>query len=462
MTFLVVASLLVLLRVAWSLVLPWRMLSVSTTNLAGTIFFVALGLQYMPLTSPIEGALYVVMFYQFLLIGEFLGKIVYVDRQGLALIGEWFASSRTMYTGLFIVFCVFCLLPLASLIASGRSLTSAVVTTWSGDAVASRAAAVMDTVNFRSISGVAALVVGIQQQLIGFWYLSIGVLYPRYPRITLFGLLIYVVGVFVSSSGARSSIFIGVGIMAVLWLLSRVQGRRKRLKLSHITFAILLGLASLVALDFLLVARTGASQQGGVTTRISRALENDFAYGGLGIDFASNTRPATLETGTDYVLRLLAGPIPRVLWPEKSTVDANLEMTSYFLNRPIEAINSIRLFTPLGEALFYFGYIGFVIIPLLYGFVTAWLERVYSTSTSYWGLLSQVYVWSFLAMRQTFYNLWFALVVANFLLLLFLFVFKWVFRPSQRRHREFNHLPQNASKPASVLIESSAAGPERN
>ncbi|GIK74007.1 MAG: hypothetical protein BroJett021_29950 [Chloroflexota bacterium] len=201
----------------------------------------------------------------------------------------------------------------------------------------------------------------------------------------------------------------------------------------HIFFVSLLGLGSLVALDFLLSARTGFSQQSGLLTRISRTLENDFAYGGLGVDFATSARPATLETGLDYLFRLGTGPIPRAIWPEKSTVDANLEMTSHFLGRPMNTITSILLFTPVGEALFYFGFVGLMIISLLYGFVTIWLERLYSTSPSYWGLLAQTYVWSFLAMRQAFYNLWFALIVANFLVLIFLFVVKGFFRTPQSR-----------------------------
>jgi hypothetical protein len=200
----------------------------------------------------------------------------------LALIGDWFASSRILYVGLLVVFCIFCLLPIVNLIVSGRSITSAIAATWSGNAVASRATDVMNAINARNLSGLAAVLAGLQQQFIGFWYLSIGVLYRRRPRITLIGLLIYIFGVFVSSSGARSSIFVGIGLVALLWLLGRTQGRRKNLKLAHIVFIVLLGLSSLVALDALLAARTGSTQQGGVFTRISRALENDFAYGGLG------------------------------------------------------------------------------------------------------------------------------------------------------------------------------------
>ncbi len=450
MTFIIITLLLILLRVAWSFVIPWRLLSLSTTNLAGTLLFVALGLQYMPLTHPMEGAVYVLLFYQCLLIGELLGKVIRLDQQGLTVVGDWFVSNRAVYIGSFVVFCIFCLLPLINLMASGRSITSAIETTWSGGGVASRAAIVMDTINIRSTSGLTAVLAGLQQQLIGFWYLSIGVLYRRHSRITLVGLLVYIFGVFVSSNGARSSIFIAVGIVAMLWLLSQTQGRRKRLKSIHILFVILLGVASLVALDFLMSARTGFSQQSGVFTRISRTLKNDFAYGGLGIDFATAARPATLETGTDYIFRLITGPIPRALWPEKSTVDANLEMTAYYLGQPMNVITSIQLFTPVGEALFYFGFVGLIIVPLLYGFATTWLERVYSTSPSYWGLLAQAYMWSFLAMRQTFYNLWFALIVANFSLLIFLFVSKRVLRASPRRRRQTERHLSDSSKPAPV------------
>jgi len=161
--------------------------------------------------------------------------------------------------------------------------------------------------------------------------------------------------------------------------------------------------------------------------RVERNLKDDFAYGGFGLDFATHARPASFDTGLDYLGRLLVGPVPRVFWSGKPVVDPNWEMTENYWGTSLASVGFIRLFTPLGEAIFYFGYLGLVLIPLLYGFTVSWLERLYSSSPAYRGLLAQVYVWAFLGMRHTFWNLFGALVVTNFLLLLTLFLTRWYF-----------------------------------
>jgi hypothetical protein len=67
------------------------------------------------------------------------------------------------------------------------------------------------------------------------------------------------------------------------------------------------------------------------------------------------------------------------------------------------------------------GYVGLFIIPFLYGLTTVFLERIYLQSLAYRGLLAQLYIWSFLSMRLTFFNLFSALVARNWLVLLFIF-----------------------------------------
>jgi hypothetical protein len=62
------------------------------------------------------------------------------------------------------------------------------------------------------------------------------------------------------------------------------------------------------------------------------------------------------------------------------------------------------------------------VIPFLYGFVTILLERLYLTSNAYVGLLAQVYIWAFVSMRLTFFNLFAVLIAGNLTVLCMLFV----------------------------------------
>jgi hypothetical protein len=165
---------------------------------------------------------------------------------------------------------------------------------------------------------------------------------------------------------------------------------------------------------------------------VGRSLQTDFAYGGLGLEFATNARPASLAISLNYLERLVVMPVPRVLWPGKPVVDPNWEMTENYRGAFIDSVGSISLFTPLGEAVFYFGYWGLVIVPLLYGFTVSWLERLYSTSSAFSGLLAQVYVWAFLGMRHTFFNLFTALVVGNFVILVVLFLARLFWLPRRK------------------------------
>jgi hypothetical protein len=179
-------------------------------------------------------------------------------------------------------------------------------------------------------------------------------------------------------------------------------------------------------MDLLLQGRTGQEATGGLIDRVERTLRSDFAYGGIGMDLAQHARPASLDTAADYLVRLVTLPIPRVLWTGKPILDPNWEMTETYTGVPLSVVASITLFTPLGEALFYFGCLGLLIIPIMYGFTVRLLERVYSSSLICRGLLAQVIVWAFIGMRHTYWNLYSALILVNLLAILFLLVVKWL------------------------------------
>lgn len=96
-------------------------------------------------------------------------------------------------------------------------------------------------------------------------------------------------------------------------------------------------------------------------------------------------------------------------------------MTEWYTGVPYYVYRSIWLFTPLGEALFYMGYVGILIIPFLYGLTTVYLERIYLQSSAY-PPVAHLYIWSFLCMRLTFFNLFSAFGCPHFVVLLFIVV----------------------------------------
>jgi hypothetical protein len=146
-------------------------------------------------------------------------------------------------------------------------------------------------------------------------------------------------------------------------------------------------------------------------------LKTDFAYGGLGLKVGMAARPESLDRGIDYLVRMAVQPVPRGLWPDKPNINPNQVLTEFYFGRSLEDVGVVLLFTPLGEALFNFGFFGIVLVPFLYGFTAVLLERFYSTSKVYKGLLIQVYLWAFLGMRLTYANLFATLVAENFVLI---------------------------------------------
>jgi hypothetical protein len=178
--------------------------------------------------------------------------------------------------------------------------------------------------------------------------------------------------------------------------------------------------------DLLLNGRQGIVVTDSIQTRIERTIEKDFAFGGLGVDLARLVGPGGFERGQVYAEKLLTLPIPRILYPEKFTVDPNLEMTEAYTGNLIAKTGTIILFTPIGEALFYLGYFGLIIIPFFYGFIIQFLSRIYSSSRIFVGLLAQVYIWAFLGMRLSFWNVYGELFVLNFSLLACLLIWNFL------------------------------------
>ena len=420
MTFALTLLLLLIMRLAWTRVLPWRPISVSTVNLIGTLLYIALGLEYMQLTGTWQAILMVLIFYFFLLVGEYYGRRIPLDEANFARLGELLRHKSGLILWAIVFFGIYSSLPLATALASGQSITEMLSNIWASYGIAARSSRLVEWLyTQQNLSGVQAALLAVQRQLTGFWLLSVGIVWGYYPKMTLFFIFLYILGYMATSGGARSGIFLVGGIIVTIWLKSK-----RRLRLRHLALVGILFVGGLLVADYLLAGRSGIQATGSIPERLVRALEMDFAYGGKGIDFAMHSRPPSFETGINYILRLVYLPIPRMLWTSKPTIDPNWEMTEHYYGAPIERIGTIVLLTPIAEALFYFGYIGLIIIPLFYGIVASWLERLYSTSPAFWGLLAQVYTWALLGMRHTFWNLFGALVVANLAMIASLFVVK--------------------------------------
>lgn len=420
--FLIVSiAFLIIIRLLFARAMPWRPVSVTTFNLAGVLLFVVLGVALEGYGDPTLNMLILVGFYLSLVVGEFMACGVVLDKRGFGVLGKNLFDNHSVRVVLFGVFFLFSLLPWINIFASGTSPLALYLKTWANNGVEERSQRLIEYYYLQStVSGIRALVVALQRQMMGFWYLSIGVVAVWRYRVALIVLVINTCATFLLSGGARSGGMISIGVFALVWLLSQ-----KRRHLMTYLFIILLFIASLLILDALLQGRSGREATGTLFDRVERTLEADFAYGGIGLRLGAFARQATLETAFDYIVRLVTLPVPRSLYPSKSIVDPNWEMTEAYHGASLSRLGSITLFTPLGEALYYFGYPGIIVIPFLYGFTTRMLERLYLTSPTYRGLLAQVYVWSFLGMRHTYWNLFSALIVVNLVMLCMLLLGKW-------------------------------------
>lgn len=405
-------------------------MSASTANLAGTLIFLALGAHYRPYKDGLVSVLLVTGFYLFLAIGERIGRRFRVSSRRFGRIGEVLAAKPASRSILVVAFCVLSLLPISQALASGQSLGSQFRATWATNTVRQTSAQLIE-MSTRTPTPAEALIAGVQRQLGGFWYLAMGVLIARRSRVLLPAYAIYMLGSLLTSGGFRSLILVNLLVPIICYL--RIN--RTRMRLRTVVMLVLLAVAALVALDFLRYGRQGRVAQGDLLTRVDRTLRTDFAFGGLGIELGLSNPPSSAERGLSYLWRMAVLPIPRFLWAGKPASNPNQVFTEWATGRSYAEVGSIMLFTPLGEALFVFGYAGILIVPMLYGFITSALERAYATAPAYVGLQAQAIVWGFLAMRLTLYNLFSVLVVANFVLISILVTASYLLKRRRLRTR---------------------------
>ena len=414
MIFLELTGVLLLIRLCFLKVLPWRLLSVSTINLVGVLVFIGLGVEYDRFSDPQQSVAIVSAFYLFLLVGELFGKKIGINRTSLFAFGSRLVKNRGVRLFFLLLFVFYIVYPLLVVLASEGSVVEKVVATWTQSGVAERSQRLIEKAYATEGGGALNSVL---TQLMGFWYLSIGVVSIRSKGVAYLGLVLNVFTKLVISGGNRSEVMLAVGLLLVVW----VMANRRHLFLI-LSALLIVSVSGLFLMDVLLKGRQGLTSQETLSERVDQTLRQDFAYGGLGLSFAMNARPATLELGMNYLFRMVVLPVPRLFWPAKPDLDPNIEMTEAHVGRSFSRIGSVFLFTPLGEGIFYFGYLGLLLIPFLYGLTVSLLEKVYSSSPVLRGLLAQVYLWAFLGMRHTYWNLFSALLVLNFLLILSLWL----------------------------------------
>jgi len=424
----VFATISLLLVVIWRLTSKGRKFpSVSFAMLAGTLLFVGLGLELDRYENLTLSVVIMVAFYVALVMGAHFARRLRFNGQGMHNLGEFLSRSFIFRYTVLTFFAIYALLPSFGVLISGQSFGQILRATWASDTQAATSQMLVET-SLQSLSGINAFVNAVQVQLSGFWYLALGLALMIRSRLVFPVLAVYIFGTFLSGSSSRTIPMMALLLPFMIWALS---ARRPRFR--GIVVLGMVGLALLLGMDYLVKGRQGEEAQGGIAQRVERTLRTDFAYGGLGLKLGMDAQPGSLERGIEYLVRIAVLPIPRVLWPSKPSTNPNQIFTEWYTERSLEEVRTIILFTPLGEALFFFGYLGIALVPFLYGFTAILFERIYSTSEVYKGLLIQVYLWAFISMRLTYFNLFEFLVVQNFVLITILVAGQHFMRNKYRR-----------------------------
>lgn len=429
----VFAVISVLLFLIWRLSSKNRKLvSVSFAMFMGTLLFVGLGLELDPYEDVTLSVIIIAVFYTFLIIGERAAERARINVDGLRELGASLVKRPLVRNGFLLLFIVLSVLPLVRVMISGQSVPQLLIATWGSD-TRERTSQLLIERSLHSLSGLNAVLNAVQTQMTGFWFLGLGIALMARRRLAYAVLAVYIFGTFLSGSSSRT-----IPMMAIMLPFMVIVLPPNRPKLRMYFVAAILGIGLFLASDSLLAGRQGATAQGPLFERVDRELKTDFAYGGLGLRVGLGAKPESLEQGINYLIRMAVLPIPRALWPNKPSTNPNQVFTELYFGRSLEEVGTILLFTPLGEALIVFGHVGVALVPFLYGFTAVLLERLYSTSEVYKGLLIQVYLWAFLGMRLTYFNLFSTLVAANFFSISFLVVGAMLMA-RRRRSRAVSH-----------------------
>lgn len=430
MVFFIIFLFLIFIRLSIRKFLPWKILSVSSFNLAGVLIFIGLGMGDKSLNTPsLVRITIVIVFYIFLLLGEIASKNIKYSFNRFKRFGDYILHRSDLRYILNLIFVFFILSSIVNVISLGRSIGEIIHVGWMTNTLVERSESLIRYAYSQKLVGMNALVSMVQGQMNGFWYLSIGPIVYHKPLLTYLFLIIYSFNIFLlNAGGTRSGFAIAIMVPILLFLFSI------KYKKLGIIILLITSIGIILLLNVTLLGRQGLVISTNFFESISRVLYTDFAYGGKALELASIAKQPTLEKGINYFIHLIGVLVPRVFWPSKPIIDPNWEMTKAFTGLTLYRGGTIFLFTPLGEALFYFGYFGLIIVPFLYGFTTTFLERIYSTSKCYWGLLAEVYIWSFLGMRHTYYNLFTALVVGKLVVIILIILLTSMLKSKKKQY----------------------------
>ena len=395
---------------------PLRALSVSSANLAGVALFGLLGVVLDAGDDVWRNVGIVLLAYGAVLLGEAAGSRLRINEPRWRRVGAVLADVGLSRWALTLFAVLYIALPVMRTGSEGQLANMIKDSLAFGSTGAYTETVIEQNYAQATRPRSEAAAAGLVAQLPGFFLLAVGSIFIRYRRLAYLLLLGSAALDFVVSFGGRTTLMIGLGIPVIL-ALTRLRGRWRVFLLGG---GLIVG--ALLLLGALRHARSGAYTRVSVSNEIARTLTIDFAYGGRGLRFLHLDVGASLHKGFAYVGRMVIMPVPRSLWPTKPIVDPNWEMTEAFLGKSLAKAGSITLFTPLGEALFYFGRFGLILVPFAYGLLSTGLERLFLTSKVFSALFAQVLIWSFLCWRLTFWNLFGQLVVGNLAVLLFLWV----------------------------------------
>jgi hypothetical protein len=417
--FLGALAALLAMRVLATTWLPLRLLSVSTANLAGVALFVLLGVVFQGGDDVWVKVGIVLLAYGALLIGETVGSRLRIDESRWRRAGAVIIEQRLARRALALFAVLYIALPLARTGSEG-DLATRIKDVWElGGAREYAEATVQQNYAQATRPRGEAAAAGLRAQLPGLFLLAAGVIFARSRRLAYIVLCADACLGFVFSFGGRTGLMVGLGIPMVLFL-----GRLRR-RWGALVLGGAIALAALLLLGVLRQARSGGYTQASLPDQVMNTLSVDFAYGGLGLEFLHLDAGSSLRKGLVYLGRMVIMPVPRSFWPSKPIVDPNWEMTEAFFGGTLAGVGVLRLFTPLGEALFYFGKFGLFLIPFGYGLLGTSLERLYRASKAFSALFAQLLIWSFLCWRLTLWNLFGAVVVGNLTVLLLL----WMISP---------------------------------
>ncbi|MHB0999825.1 MAG: hypothetical protein ACYC27_11330 [Armatimonadota bacterium] len=128
----------------------------------------------------------------------------------------------------------------------------------------------------------------------------------------------------------------------------------------------------------------------------------------------------------EFMSALIAAPIPRYFWENKPSMLYNIKMTELLTGNLVGRGNSIRTTTIIGEAWYYGGWLGLLLIPFMLGLFCQVFENIVENYSFLFGV--KIYFWYNVLMniRSTFLYIWqegiLLLMISSIVILIYYFI----------------------------------------